>query len=382
MKLLQSGRSASRHILKIAAFLVLPLWGCLKDKTAPYQTDTVILRWHEAYDGDTFEKALDGLNWGLSHIGATSRVSTVGQDASFFQLSLSPAEIGLTATGEQVLKHLHQVIIQSEPYQLNGWLDMGQYLTLIIGSSPHYYALTGVPQKLSDWEEQYEVIPVKGYVDNSEISIKPREIRFSEQIGFQQFFLSSEFDTITNQTLEFEVFDIMPNGQLRFGVFDADGNRINAANPLHSNAGKPGKCMWCHESAIQPLFGPQTERSGYLIPTDLADTLWYFRLAHKNEQTFLSGGVDFTDAPGHVNMELLYISYLEPSAEQLSREWDVKIETVLATLSTLETHEHEEFPFLGDRYWRDEVNTLSPYPLLPTPTNVREFFGEEVNLLE
>lgn len=382
MKLLQLGRTSPQQFLKIALVLSLTLVGCLKDKTVPYQADAIILKWNKAYEGDTFEKAVDGLNWGLSHIGARNKVSSAGQEASAFRLTLDPEKIGLTPAGEQVLKQLHRVLIQSEPYQVNSWFDMGQYLTLLIGSSPHYYALTGVPQKLTDWREQYEVSPLTGYVDNSEISIKPREISFSGRVGFQQFFLSREFDTTTNETLEFEVFDIMPNGQLRFGVFDADGNRINAADPVYSNAGKPGKCIWCHESTIQPLFGPQTEKPGYLTPTELADTLWYFRLAHENQQTLLSSGVDFTNAVGHVNMELLYISYLEPSAQQLSLEWDMKIEDVLATLSTLETHEHEEFPFLGDRYWRDEVNAFSPDPLLHTPTDVRELFGEEVNLLE
>ena len=356
--------------------------GCLKDKTVPYKVNALELKWHSAYPDDSFQKAIEGLNWGLSHIGARFRINESNGNATTGMLTVEPEQLGLTASSKIKLNQLHDTIRRSEGYQKNGWLDMGQYLTLLIGSSAHYYALTGVPETLDDWKNQYEIMPIYGFVSNSEISHRPRELFFYEPKGLEQFFLSKEVDTITDETLEFEAFDIMPNGQLRYGVFDANGNRMDAANPTFSEAGKPGKCIWCHESSIQPLFGPQMTRPGYLSSTELADTLWYFRLAHKNQQNELSDGVDFTNLTGHVNMELLYISYSEPSLEQLALEWNMVVEEVADLLASLETHTNEEFPFMGERYWRSEVNVFSPDPLLPTPNDVRELDDEEVNLLE
>jgi hypothetical protein len=364
------------------SLLNLLLIGCLKDKTIPYQSNTINLKWHKSYPDDSFKKAVEGLNWGLSHVGAGFTIGESNLNQLEEKVGIDPSELGMSTVGKATLIQLHEKIQRSDLYQINGWLDMGQYLTLLIGSSEHYYKLTGVPETLNEWRNQYEIAPIYGFVSNSEISYKPRELYFYEPNGLEQFFLSKEFDTISDETLGFEAFDVMSNGQLRYGVFDANGNRMAGANAAFSDAGKPGKCMWCHESAIQPLFGVQEARPGYLSPDDLADTLWHFRLRHKDTQTSLSDGVDFTNLAGHVHMELLYISYLEPSIEQLAAEWGQSVEEVSELLAALETHNHEEFPFLGERYWRDEVNLFSPVPLLPTPTDVRELDGEEVNLLE
>lgn len=382
MRVLKIDHKTARNLVVLGVIFSFLLVSCLKSKTIPYESDTIILRWHKSYDSNTFQNAIDALDWGLSHIGAKNRISSENQLGALNRLIVDPDLIGLPHEGEQVLRQLHTVLVQSEFYKKNGWLDVGQYLTFLIGSSPHYYALTGVPYYLNEWEEQYEILSVAGYINNSGISVNPREVNFSQQVDLNQFFVSKEIDSISNEALEFEAFDIMENGQLRFGVYDANGNRINVAAPVFSNAGKPGKCMWCHESAIQPLLSPQINLQGYLPAEQLDDTLWYYRLNHKNQQALLLNGVDFTDMGGHVGMELSYISYLEPSAEQLALEWGVEVEEVLSILSELETHEQEEYPFLGERFWRHEVNEFSPISFLASPKDVRESTGQEINLLE
>ncbi len=67
---------------------------------------------------------------------------------------------------------------------------------------------------------------------------------------------------------DFEVFDFMENGQPRFAIYDHNGQLKTAVPPSLGEAGKPAKCMWCHESNIQPNFvyvHPQTTSFNQLI---------------------------------------------------------------------------------------------------------------------
>ena len=110
---------------------------------------------------------------------------------------------------------------------------------------------------MTDLLDNYEIKPERGYVNNSGVSFEHRIIGFSEQNGFDQVFFCTEIDPNSGDILEYETVEILPNGQTRFGIFNAEGFRINSTDPSHSNAGKPAKCMWCHESGIQPLFQEQ-----------------------------------------------------------------------------------------------------------------------------
>ena len=81
-------------------------------------------------------------------------------------------------------------------------------------------------------------------------------------------------------------------------------------------------------------------------------------------------------------MELLYISYMEPSARRLALEWNMTESEVLNLLAGLPMHEHEEFTFLGMLYDREDVESYAPYTALPVSSSVREVVGIEVNHLD
>ena len=92
-------------------------------------------------------------------------------------------------------------------------------------------------------------------------------------------------------------------------------------------------------------------------------------------------GVDFSQTQQHTFTELLYISFMEPSAERLSREWNLTLTEVQNRLTGLPTHTYDEFPFLGTLYHRKDIELLAPYPGLSVSDHVREQSQTEVNHL-
>jgi hypothetical protein len=174
----------------------------------------------------------------------------------------------------------------------------------------------------------------------------------------------------------------MENGQLRFGIFNANKQRINVANQKHTTAGKPAKCMWCHESNINKLFTPQKDFSNYLTSKQLNDSLIKFNNGLREQQNLLTEGVTFSNRQEHVQLELAYISFMEPSALRLSNEWNMSVKKVENKLASLTTHIHEEFPFLGNLYNRNEVELFAPFKSLAVSSNIREKSKIEVNHID
>ena len=107
----------------------------------------------------------------------------------------------------------------------------------------------------------------------------------------------------------------------------------------------------------------------------------YFRNALKSKQSLIATGVDYEQDTEHTQMELLYISFMEPSAERLSYEWNISIIKVEEILEGMPTHEHEEFAFLGTLYDRNMIDDLAPYKSLQVSGSVREESTIEVNHL-
>lgn len=359
------------------------LLSCTNDSYSDLtQTETTInLKWNKAYEDDTIDKSIIGLKWALSYVGAALPNSNNGFSNTDANITIDIKKLGFNQNAEQKVLELVQKIKATNEYQTNNAVDLGRFVTLLIGASEHYYAIIGTPNTLDEVLTQYSLLPQKGYVDNSGVSLEDRIIRFSEQNGFNQVFLSEEVDPITGETYEYETIELLPNGQLRFGIFDINGNRKPNADASHSNAGKPAKCMWCHESTIQPLFYENQDYAGYLTAAELGNTLLGYRENHRNQKLALTNGVDFSQTQQHTLTELLYISFMEPSAERLSLEWNLPLSEVLVLLSGLPTHVYDEFPFLGNLYYREDIENLSPFQGLAVSSHVREASAVEVNHL-
>lgn len=336
------------------------------------------LKWNKSYTDDTIEKATLGLSWCYSNLGAKILNSVVLTNSNKI-ISVDINELGLNQNAIEKLELLHIKIKVTEEYLQNNSIDLGRYISLLIGASEHYYAITNVPKKLDDILSNYQLKQTKGYIDNSLVSFQHRIIEYSEQNNLNQLFVSSEIDPQNGEILEYETIDIMDNGQLRFGVFDSSGIRKNSGKPIDTRAGKPAKCMWCHESKIARLFTIQNDFSGFLPYLQFKDTLSnYFTQLNENRLTLVDG-VNFNNSQEHTLMELVYISFMEPSAERLSLEWDLPITEIQNRLSNLQTHIYPEFPFLGNLYHRNEVESFAPFQSLEVSSSIRESSEIEVN---
>jgi len=296
---------------------------------------------------------------------------------TIFKIDINAIALDKNATNK--IKTLHQNIKNTAEYELKNSIDLGRYISLLIGASEHYYSITNVPENLDDILSNYTLQPSKGYVNNSSVSFKHRVIEYSNQNKTKQLFLSTETDPHNNQIVEYETIEIMENGQLRFGIFNPNKKRINAANEQHTTAGKPSKCMWCHESNINQLFTPQKDFTGYLRGEQLNDTLIKFNNSLKEQQNLLTKGVTFSNRQEHSQLELAYISFMEPSALRLSNEWNMSENEVKNRLKSLTTHVHDEFPSLGNLYDRNEVEFFAPFKSLTVSSSVREKSKIEVN---
>jgi len=344
--------------------------------------DTVLyLKWNKAYPDDTMDKSLIGLKWGLSYVGAKLPASLNGISTSNNIISININKLGFSESAIEKLSKLNLKIKESQEYRTTNAIDLGRYITLLLGASEHYYEIIGVPNRLDAVLSQYTLKPEKGYVNNSSVSLEHRIIQFSGQNGFNQVFLSKDIDPITGEIYEYETIELLSNGQLRFGVFDSNGNRKNNSDALHSKAGKPAKCMWCHESSINQMFTPQNDFTGYLSAATFQNTLINYRESNRNLKLTLVDGVDFSQTQQHTLTELLYISFMEPSAERLSLEWGIPLTQVQSLLTNLPTHIYAEFPFLGNLYNRKDIESLAPFQGLSVSSSVREQSIIEVNHL-
>ncbi len=372
---------------RIGSYLLLALWLItLSCKKASYQDalnkETMLtLVWNKAYEDDSLDKSFTGLQWALSFVGASLPNADPGLLVQDSLIMIDLNKIGFSENALEHMTALHGKIAASEEYRQNNAVDLGRYVTLLLSSPEHYYALTDVPDRLEALLSDYELNEPRGYVNNSGVSLEHRIIQYSDQDGFHQLFISAEVDTITGDTIEYETVDLMANGQPRFGIFEPDGTRRNFADPDHSQGGKPSKCMWCHESGIQPMFRKQYDKEGFLTYREFQDTLWKFKRAHYANQLELKDGVDYSKKQEHTLTEILYISFMEPSAERLSKEWGMPVEEVKEKLSSLDTHIHHEFPFLGDLYRRKEVARFAPFEGLPVAGSVREPSETEINYM-
>lgn len=363
-------------------FVLIGQQSCSKDPDFSIDESKIMLVWYKGYPADSLHKSMIGLEWALSYIGAETTQNLYQMQVPNNQVLLDIEQLGFTAHAKEKLKILHHKLKFTEEYRLKGAIDMGRYVALLLGASEHYYEFVAMPENLNDLLVKYELDPMAGYVDNSLISSSHRIIRFSDQLGLNQLFVSNEVDPISGEITEFETIDIMPNGQMRYGIFDADGKRINAADPSKTEAGKPAKCMWCHESGIQPLFTEQSTIDGYLTYTQLLDTLYFFRFAQAAKWANLSRGVDYSKTQHHALAELLYITFMEPSAERLSLEWGISVEEVNTKLAGLPRHTHIEYAAFVNLFDREDLIPFEPYQALTVSSSARNKSAVEVNHLQ
>lgn len=355
---------------------------CVKEKAADYNPWSISLRWIPAYQDESWDNVRTGLLWSFSFLGATLPAGSFDASVTWKNDRLFTCDFSKLGFKKEALLSL-QVIFDrlkaSEEYSSKGGIDLGRLLMLTIYSSNHYYRITGMHASYNTLNElhlsdsvlqlalTHSAVASENRLINMPAATNSASLAFYSASEGAGSIADSSFATQIHETME-----LMPNGQLRFAIYDLQGNLLPSANTLISAAGKPGKCMWCHESKALTLFQEQDDIPGYLSAQEFKE-----RVALTNEElteirNALSTDLVFANQSDHTQSELLYISFMEPSAYRIANDWDLTIDETINVLSDLPTHEYPEFPFLGFLYHREAVDLLTPYRTERVPESVRE----------
>lgn len=364
------------------------LFSCKNEKET---NATLNLEFTKVYEIDTWKNAQTGLLWTLSFLGAELKKDSLEHaitriDSTKFNLDLS--KLGFSEDGLKALTLICDSLKKTEEYKFKNAVDLGAFVSLALGSSEHYYSITvserDLFKVLSKYKDQQ---PIIFPVTKSLISKHTRVLKlYTNGPVTNWLFIAEEGEgSILNNTFKakaFEVFDIMQNGQLRFLVYSADGKIINGSPQNLSEAGKPAKCLWCHEMFIQPLYTNNDSINGYISQATfqnlVKELMFKLALYRKN----LNSDIDYSKTQDHSLAERLYIGYMEPSLIKLSKEWNIPVTKLKEILKNNRTHKHPEFTFFGDVYFRDSLNRLSPFRPCIQPFSIRERDEKEPNFIK
>ncbi len=365
-------------VLYIGIITGLFAFSCKNEKPVD---ETINLEFTKQYEIDNWENARTGLLWTLSFLGAELKKDSLDhailrRDSTKFNLDLS--KVGFSPKALNALVGIMDSLKHTQEYTIKNSIDLGAFVSLLIGSSELYYKITDAESDLSIKLKMYkDKEPIIFPVTNSLISKHTRVLKLytKGQVADWLFIAEEGEGNFLNRTFKakgFEVFDIMANGQLRFSIYDQNGKLISASPKDLSEAGKPAKCLWCHELYIQPLYTTNDSISGFISQESfqelVKELMFKLSLYRKN----LKGEIDFSKTQDHSFVERLYIGYMEPSLIKLSKEWNIPLPKLKEILKNKRTHQHAEFTFFGDIYFRDSVNNLAPFIPSVMPFDIRE----------
>jgi hypothetical protein len=349
---------------------------------------TIELRWSRSHGGESRTDVETGLLWTLSFLGAAlpdESAHPLSWRGDMLTLHLDRA--GVDASSLPSWKRLIAAMKASEEYRVRGGLDIGRFVALTLCSPNHYYALTGADTRFEQAYARHSFARERAAIVESGVSHGNRLIEVAAgttaaDIAFITHEGPGSISVGTFVIEEHELLDVMANGQLRFALYGVDGALKPAANKTLTAAGKPAKCLWCHEIVLQTPFDGRTSVPGYLSLGEFERLIAQRMDALRSARSELDSRVDFARRQDHTYAELLYMSFYEPSAERIALEWNVPVARVREALTGLPTHAHREFGFLGERlYLRSDIDALAPYGVLVPPTDPREPSAYEPDLL-
>lgn len=357
-------------------------------KEQPDQSNSIKLnfKWYKAYDGQTWEHVKTGMIWSFSSLGAMLPKGSLDSalmfsDSTLFEVDLQ--KLGFQPESEKALQTICNFIKQTPDYRKNQFIDLSRFFMLTLHAPYNYYRIVGVEKTYKSFEKRYHLDDAYVFgLTKSSVSKGHRLIRLSKDTTlFRSAFVAEEGEgSLTNgtfQTVNFEVVDIMRNGQLRFAIYDKNGQLTDASDSTHSFAGKPSKCMWCHELYIQPLYSQNTAVSNMMSNEEFTEHVKDFQEKLDRYRNLLDSEIDFHKKQDHTYSELLYITFMEPPVRRLREEF--QSDGVLTKLKKMTPHIDKEFSFLGELYQRKVIDSLFSYPKLSIPEHAREKSNFEPN---
>jgi hypothetical protein len=389
-------RKAIRVAGVLAAVLLLSSSGCNRSSlplTPKDQSLVINLRWIKSYPSQARSQVNTGLFWTLSFLGAKLPVDAtiIFWDGTTVTLDLDAA--GVLEISKPAWKKLLDVLKSSDEYRVMGGIDIGRFVFLSLCSSYQYYALTGVSPNYADFRAKHTFAPRQVAIVESAVAHGNRLIEVAQgeginSVAFVAFEGAGSLQAHSFQKADIETLDLMENGQLRFGLYDLEGHLKAATTPALTAAGKPSKCLWCHEINLQPPFRNVTDLEGYYSTKEFKEFVASATRVVAGYRKTLASKVDFSQLQDHSNAEDLYLAFAEPTAIRLAAEWNMPLEQVKQRLASrdLKTHPHSERlddGILGDDlYDRNEVDSLAPYARIRGPSDMREASRYEPNLVQ
>jgi hypothetical protein len=300
---------------------------------------------------------------------------------------------GVAQTSKPAWRKLLHVLKSGDEYRMMGGIDIGRFVFLSLCSSYQYYALTGVSPSYAEFRARHEFAARQVGIVESGVAHGNRLIEVGQgeginSVAFVAFEGTGSLQAHSFQKADVETLDLMENGQLRFGLYDLEGHLKATTTPVLTAAGKPSKCLWCHEINLQPPFKNVTDLPGYYSTKEFKELVANATRTIAGYRKRLTSKVDFTRLQDHSNAEDLYLSFAEPTASRLAAEWNMPLERVEQLLAgrNLKTHPHSERiddDVLGDNlYDRNDVDSLAPYGTIRGPSDMREASSYEPNLLQ
>ena len=331
-----------------------------------------------------------GVSWTMSSLGGFVPPGSLASGLVHHgnnEYTLRFLEFGFSIQAQRAMERILTELKGSGEYLQNGRVPLGRVVMLMLNSSNHYYEITEMPKTLSEFRSLYRFEGIEVALTGSTIATSHRLLEVASAESYAQIaHIGSESgeDFRPNRPFtarEFETLDVMPNGNLRYAIYGPDGRLRPFADESLTIAGRPAKCMWCHESSIQPLFAADPA-----LETDSTITAQEF-LAIREVQldliaTFREGlntEHDYFNRRNHQFMEWIYEDFMEPNAEFLAAEWGLSLNEVNQRLAGLTPHMRAGVPGF---YHRKDVDGLAPFDVLRVPDAAREASEFEPNYFE
>jgi len=357
----------------------LLLAACAADDGPPSDPrDVVELRWLKAYPDESRADVETGLLWGLSLAGAhlPQGARVIRWHDERITLDLARAEV--LAGTQPAWRDFLAALKASGEYRTHGAVDVGRFMAIMLGDPRRYYALTGAVPDYSRARGQYRFDDKPAAIVTSGVALGSRRIDLSlaqsaRELAFVGFEGTGSFFDGSFTPRERELVDVMPNGQLRFALYDLEGRLKQGATPQLTRAGKPAKCMWCHESGLMIALAEYPPVPGYYGRAEFDAQIERRRELLREFRRHVDTQIEYGHRQDHTFAELLYLSFEEPSLERLAREWGVTPGRAAELLAGKPTHAQAEQTRLGEAlYRREDVEGLAPYTALAAPRSIRE----------
>jgi hypothetical protein len=359
----------------------------------PESNKTIILNWYPAPALQKKEEFTTGLVWLFSYLGAKLPAENFKEGIKFIEskkIEIDINELGFSETAITNLEKLITLVKQTQEYKDKGGIDAGRFFALCFNNTYHYYKITNAPKTFNDFSAQYASLAYKTFVcDTSSISNSSRIFNYTvDDLNIQKnYFISHEGEGrySSGNFLKsgiIEAFDYMDNGQPRFVIYNQQGDLYAPKDRLAHRAGKPAKCMWCHESGMQPLFSGTGNISGFVSREDFLEDQRIFTSKLKAFHAQTNAQLNFSDNKAHTQGEYIYLCFNEPNAARLADEWNISEDAVKKMLSGIPTHINYEFPFLKDVYYRAQIEKYAPYSSIAVSDEMREATNNEPNYLK